>query len=88
MALYWTIKDNNKNPFGYDMTTAYITHTYCDRHNMGDDHPESPQRLGAIQNRLITGQLMDFLRRLEATPATREQLVATHDQAYVDSIFA
>jgi acetoin utilization deacetylase AcuC-like enzyme len=42
------------------MTTAYITHTYCDKHNMGDDHPESPQRLGAIQNRLITGQLMDY----------------------------
>ncbi|MEP0074020.1 MAG: histone deacetylase family protein [Marinomonas sp.] len=70
------------------MTTAYITHTYCDRHNMGDDHPESPKRLGAIQNRLITGQLMDFIRRLEADPATYEQLVQTHETAYVDSIFA
>jgi len=55
---------------------------------MGDDHPESPQRLGAIQNRLITGQLMDFIRRIEANPATREQLITTHDTAYVDSIFA
>jgi len=70
------------------MTTAYIAHTYCDRHNMGDDHPESPQRLGAIQNRLITGQLMDFICSVEAEPATREQLIATHDAAYVDSIFA
>ncbi len=70
------------------MPTAYLTHTYCDRHNMGDEHPESPQRLGAIQNRLITGQLMDFIRRIEATPATREQLINTHDTAYVDSIFA
>lgn len=70
------------------MTTAYITHTYCDKHNMGEDHPESPLRLGAIQNRLINGQLMDFVRRIESDPATREQLVDTHDAAYVDSIFA
>ncbi len=70
------------------MTSAYITHTYCDRHNMGEDHPESPQRLGAIQNRMITGQLMDFVRRLEGESATYEQLVQTHDAAYVDSIFA
>jgi acetoin utilization deacetylase AcuC-like enzyme len=55
---------------------------------MGEDHPESPQRLGAIQNRMITGQLMDFVRRLEGEPATYEQLVQTHDAAYVDSIFA
>ncbi|GGN39422.1 MULTISPECIES: histone deacetylase family protein [Marinomonas] len=70
------------------MTTAYITHTYCDRHDMGEDHPESPLRLGAIQNRLIMGQLMDFIRRIEADLATRDQLIATHDTAYVDSIFA
>ncbi|MGJ8645540.1 MAG: histone deacetylase family protein [Marinomonas colpomeniae] len=70
------------------MTSAYITHTYCDRHDMGEDHPESPQRLGAIQNRMITGQLMDFVRRLEGEPATYEQLVQTHEAAYVDSIFA
>lgn len=70
------------------MTTAYITHTYCDRHNMGADHPESPQRLGAIQNRMITGQLMDFVRRLEADPATREQIVRAHDEHYVETIFA
>ncbi|MCB5161141.1 histone deacetylase family protein [Marinomonas algarum] len=70
------------------MTTAYITHTSCDLHNMGDDHPESPQRLGAIQNRLIMGHLMDFLRRIDAEPATREQLLQTHDAHYVDSMYA
>jgi len=55
---------------------------------MGDDHPEAPQRLGAIQNRLISGQLADFLRWLDAVPATREQLVATHDPDYVDAVFS
>ncbi|BFM49815.1 histone deacetylase family protein [Marinomonas sp. THO17] len=70
------------------MTTAYITHYLCDKHNLGADHPESPQRLGAIQNRLINGQLLDFLRCFEAQAATREQLLATHDADYVAAIFA
>ncbi len=69
------------------MTTAYITHDHCEKHDLGEDHPEAPQRLGSIQNRLISGQLLDFLRWTDAQPATRDQLIATHDKAYVDSIF-
>ena len=70
------------------MTTAYLTHWRCEKHNLGEDHPESPHRLGAIQNRLISGQLMDFVRVIEAQSATEEQLKATHDPHYVDTIFA
>ncbi|MGB3600921.1 MAG: histone deacetylase family protein [Marinomonas sp.] len=70
------------------MTTAYITHNHCDKHDMGEAHPESPQRLGAIRDRLIAGQLLDYLRCVEALPATQAQLKAVHDSAYVDSIFA
>ncbi len=70
------------------MTTAYISHKLCEKHDMGDYHPEAPERLGAIQNRLIAGQLADFVQWLDAEPATREQLIAAHEHAYVDSIFA
>ena len=70
------------------MTTAYITHYLCEKHKISADHPESPQRLGAIQNRLINGQLMDFLRCFEAQAASREQLLATHDADYVNAIFS
>jgi acetoin utilization deacetylase AcuC-like enzyme len=70
------------------MSTAYLTHSLCEEHKLGDDHPESPQRLEAIQNRLIAGQLMDFLRWREANEVTIEQLNATHDPDYVASIFA
>lgn len=70
------------------MTTAYLTHPACEEHKLADDHPESPQRLEAIQNRLIAGQLMDFLRWREADSATLEQLNATHCPEYVASIFA
>lgn len=70
------------------MTTAYLTHPACEEHKLADDHPESPQRLEAIQNRLIAGQLMDFLRWREADKATLEQLNATHCPDYVASIFS
>lgn len=70
------------------MTTAYITHGYCEKHNMGEDHPESPRRLDVIRDRLIAGQLFDYLRYTEALPATKEQLIAVHDEDYVNSIFS
>ncbi len=70
------------------MTTAYVTHPLCEAHQLGADHPESPERLEAIQNRLIAGQLMDFLRWREAQEVTLEQLNDTHDPEYVASIFA
>lgn len=70
------------------MTTAYITHYHCEKHHVGMEHPESPERLGAIHDRLIAGQLLDYLRWLQAESATREQLIAAHDEDYVDSIFA
>ncbi|REG84979.1 histone deacetylase family protein [Marinomonas pollencensis] len=70
------------------MTTAYITHNQCDKHDMGAAHPESPKRLGAIRDRLIAGQLLDYLRCIEAQAATRAQLAAAHSVDYVDTIFA
>lgn len=70
------------------MTTAYITHYLYDKHNMGDDHPESPKRLGAIRDRLIAGQLLDHLLHVTAEPANKSQLIAAHEAAYVNAIFA
>ncbi|MGH8745660.1 MAG: histone deacetylase family protein, partial [Burkholderiales bacterium] len=35
------------------MTTAFITHPDCLRHDMGAQHPECPQRLTAIEDQLI-----------------------------------
>ena len=70
------------------MTTAYITHPECLQHDMGEEHPEAPARLRAIEDRLIAGGIMDFLRYTTAQEVTREQLLAAHDERYVDSIFA
>ncbi len=55
---------------------------------MGAHHPESPARLGAIQNQLISSGLDYVLLHQDAPRADREQLCRVHDAGYVDSVFA
>jgi len=70
------------------MTTAYITHADCLRHEMGPGHPECPERLGSVNERMRTSGLMEELRCLEAPLANSNDLKRVHLDAYVDSIFA
>jgi acetoin utilization deacetylase AcuC-like enzyme len=70
------------------MHTAYITHPECLRHNMGDWHPESPQRLRAIDDRLHAAHLFDYLAHHEAPLVHRSQLLRVHDAAYIDFVEA
>ncbi len=67
--------------------TAYITHPDCERHDMGEGHPERPARLAAINDRLVATGLLGLCDTREAPLATRAQLAAAHDRAYVDQIF-
>jgi acetoin utilization deacetylase AcuC-like enzyme len=69
------------------MTTAYITHPDCLRHEMGSGHPESPARLNAINEQMRASGMMDQLRCLEAPLADAEDLKRVHRAPYVDSIF-
>jgi acetoin utilization deacetylase AcuC-like enzyme len=66
--------------------TAYLTHPDCARHNMGHDHPESPDRLAAIQDRLIAAGLWDHLLHVDAPLVTHEQLALVHPPRYVDAL--
>ena len=68
------------------MTTAYISPPACLQHETGSDHPESPRRLYAIEDALISDGLMNLLRRLDAPRATREQLCRVHSPEYLDEI--
>ncbi|MDD5389183.1 MAG: histone deacetylase family protein [Gallionellaceae bacterium] len=70
------------------MHTAYITHPECLRHDMGHQHPESPSRLNAINDRLHAAHLFDYLLHYEAPLAHRSQLARVHDPAYIDAIEA
>ena len=66
--------------------TAFITHPDCWKHEMMLDHPECPDRLNAVEDRLRAAGVFDFLVQLSAPEATREQLARVHDKAYIDLI--
>ena len=48
------------------MTTAIYSHADCQRHEMGQWHPESPARLQAIADQLINAHIDDLLEHREA----------------------
>jgi len=55
---------------------------------MSEGHPDSPQRLTAIEDRLQADGLMDLLNYFEAPLATREQLERVHTAALIDDLAA
>lgn len=68
------------------MLGAYITHIDCTRHEMGQDHPECPQRLSAINDRLLITGLLDYMHSYDAPLATEAQLLRAHGADYVHEI--
>ncbi|MDE1943279.1 MAG: histone deacetylase family protein [Betaproteobacteria bacterium] len=68
--------------------TAFITHNDCVKHDMGDYHPESPARLGAINDRLIAGGLMPYLEHHEAGLADRHHIERVHSATHVENIYS
>lgn len=69
------------------MTTAYITHADCLRHEMGSGHPECPERLVAVNQHMRTSGLLDRLRVLDAPLVSEADLKRVHRPEYVDLIF-
>src|SRR3569832_1176794 len=69
------------------MSTAYITHADCLKHEMGAGHPECPDRLIAVNEHMKSSGLLDQLRVLEAPLAEPQDLKRVHRAAYVDLIF-
>jgi acetoin utilization deacetylase AcuC-like enzyme len=67
-------------------TTAFITHRDCFAHDMGSHHPECPDRLSAIQDRLIAAQLDLYLQFHDAPLATTEQLTRVHPLRYIRTL--
>ena len=68
------------------MATAFISHSACLRHRMGDGHPERPERLRAIEEGLRASGLADAVVRAEAAAATREELLRVHEAAHLDEL--
>jgi acetoin utilization deacetylase AcuC-like enzyme len=66
--------------------TGFFTHPDCRRHEMGPGHPECPERLDAIEDRLLASGVGDALDRREAPQATPEDIALAHAPEHVESI--
>ncbi len=70
------------------MATAFITHAACMQHDMGAQHPESPSRLAAIEDHLISSGIAGLLDRHEAPAAKVSELARVHPLEYIEAIRA
>jgi acetoin utilization deacetylase AcuC-like enzyme len=66
--------------------TGYFTHSDCRLHEMGEGHPECPQRLDAIEDRLLITGLDHALDRREPSPASLVDIELAHGRMYVASL--
>ena len=66
------------------MTTAFITHSDCLKHETPSGHPEQVARLEHI---LRAVEDLDLLR-IEAPLAEKENILAVHPQSHIDLIHA
>jgi len=63
-----------------------VTHPAFLEHDMGRQHPESPERLRAILAQLESSGTMSKLTRIEPRKAANEWITRIHDPAYVQRL--
>jgi len=66
--------------------TGYFTHPDCWKHEMGAGHPECPDRLSAIEDRLLISGVGDALERREAPQAPMADIELAHGRMHVASL--
>ena len=69
------------------MTTLLITHPSCVAHEMGEGHPERPDRLRAIE-RILEGETFQLLARDSSPSAEIAAIARVHPIEYVDALRA
>jgi acetoin utilization deacetylase AcuC-like enzyme len=68
------------------MSTAIYSHPDCQRHEMGEWHPESPARLQAIEDQLIRSRLDGLIERREPPLAELPALMRNHTAAAIAQV--
>ena len=68
------------------MTLLYYNHPDCLAHEMQTGHPERPDRLRAIAQRLEASGLMQELDNREAPEIDPERLTGAHRPGYLDAL--
>jgi len=66
--------------------TGYFYHPDCRKHEMGRGHPECPERLDAIEDRLLITGVGDALERREAPQAPIADLELAHGRMHIASL--
>ena len=66
--------------------TGFYTHPDCQRHDMGRGHPECPDRLSAIRDRLLVSGVDQGLIEHEAPLAKEEDILLAHDPRLVEAV--
>jgi acetoin utilization deacetylase AcuC-like enzyme len=68
------------------MSTAIYSHPDCQRHEMGEWHPECPARLQAIEDQLIRARLDGLIERREGPLAEIPALLRNHTLGAIAAI--
>jgi len=68
------------------MSTAIYSHPDCILHEMGDWHPESPARLRAIEDQLISARLDGLVEHIDAPLADEAAILRNHTRAALDLV--
>lgn len=66
--------------------TGYFTHRDCWKHDMGRGHPECPERLDAIEDRLLLTGVGDALEHRDVPLATLAQITRAHSEAHLEHL--
>ncbi len=67
-------------------STGYFTHSDCLKHEMGLGHPECPERLHAIEDRLLISGVAHALERREAPRVPLSALELAHGGGHVAAL--
>ncbi|MDM0041716.1 histone deacetylase family protein [Variovorax sp. J22G21] len=66
--------------------TGYLTHRDFWKHHMGAGHPECPERLDAIEDRLLMTGVSDALERIDVPLATLQQITLAHSVEHLEHL--
>jgi acetoin utilization deacetylase AcuC-like enzyme len=69
-----------------EMRTGFVYHPDYMKHNPGEWHPETPDRLPAIINGIKNAQLWEKLVHLDPVAAKIEHILYVHDKDYVEAL--
>jgi len=64
----------------------WLTHEFCGMHEMGSGHPESPERLEAVENAVARSAIGPRRAHRIAGPARAEMLERAHDPTLVEGL--